>query len=198
MKIRIACYPEILCIVLCRSITNGGRILSSVNFLVENFQPSEYLNDGNDDTTYDLIASVNHHAKPNGGGHYYAICRQNILSQWYKYDDKNVEAVMLTRAKGIRKGIRTVKIEHQRAATILFYKKRSKSTSSVSILSDKDEDEQSLHENSLKSRFSDNGNDDESINSNAEDDVGIGDVRDNSAQATIEEVSIPVISALIE
>jgi hypothetical protein len=105
---------------------------------------------------------------------------------------------MLIRAKGIRKGIRTVKIEHQRAATILFYKKRSKSTSSVSILSDKDEDEQSLHENSLKSRFSDNGNDDESINSNAEDDVGIGDVRDNSAQATIEEVSIPVISAPIE
>jgi hypothetical protein len=105
---------------------------------------------------------------------------------------------MLIRAKGIRKGIRTVKIEHQRAATILFYKKRSKSTSLVSILSDKDEDEQSLHENSLKSRFSDNGNDDESINSNAEDDVGIGDVRDNSAQATIEEVSIPVISAPIE
>ena len=115
----IACYPEILCIVLCRSITNGGRILSSVNFPVENFQPSEYLNDGNDDTTYDLIASVNHHAKPNGGGHYYAICRQNILGRWYKYDDENVAAVVLTRAKGIR----TVKIEHQRAATILFYKK---------------------------------------------------------------------------
>ena len=68
----------------------------------------------------------------------------------------------------------------------------------MSILSDKDEDEQSSHENSFKSRFSDNGNDDESINSNAEDDVGIGDVRNNSAQATIEEVSIPVISAPIE
>ena len=40
-KNQIACYPEILCIVLCRSITNGGRILSSVNFPVENFQPSE-------------------------------------------------------------------------------------------------------------------------------------------------------------
>ena len=36
------------------------------------------------------------------------------------------------------------------------------------------------------------------LNSNAEDDVGIGDVRDNSAQARIEEVRIPVISALIE
>ena len=193
-KNRIASYPEILVIVLCRSITNEGRIMSSVNFPVENFQPSEYLNDGNDDTTYDLIASVNHHAKPNGGGHYYAICRQNILGRWYKYDDKNVEAANFTKGKGIR----TVKIEHQRAATILFYIKRSKSTSSVSILSDKDEDEQSSHENSFKSRFSDNGNDDESINSNAEDDVGIGDVRDNSAQARIEEVSIPVISAPIE
>ena len=51
--------------------------------------------------------------------------------------------------------------------------------------------------NFFKSRFSDNGND-ENIDSNAEDDVGIGDVRDNSAQATIERVSIPVISATIE
>ncbi len=76
--------------------------------------------------------------------------------------------------------------------------KRSKSTSSVSILSNKYEDEQCSHENSFNSRFSDNGNDNESINSNAEDDVGIGDVRDNSAQARIEEVSIPVISAPIE
>ncbi len=66
------------------------------------------------------------------------------------------------------------------------------------ILSDNDEDEQSSHENSFQSRFSDNGNDDESINSNAEDDVGIGDVRDNSAQARIEEVSIPAISAPIK
>ncbi len=60
----------------------------------------------------------------------------------------------------------TVKIEHQRAATILFYIKRRISTSSVSILSDNDEDEQSSHENSFQSRFSDNGNDDENINSN--------------------------------
>jgi hypothetical protein len=73
-------YPEILCIVLCRSIAKKGRILSSVNFPVENFQPSTYLgmNDENDDTTYDLIVSVNHQIQPNSGGHYYAICRQNI------------------------------------------------------------------------------------------------------------------------
>ncbi len=72
----IVCYPEILCIVLCRSITNKRRILSPVNFPVENFQPSMYLgmNDKNDNTTYDLIASVNHQRQPNGGGHYYAIC----------------------------------------------------------------------------------------------------------------------------
>ncbi len=105
-----------------------------------------------------------------------------------------MEAANFTKGKGIR----TVKIEHQRAATILFYIKRSKSTSSVSILSDNEKDEQSLHENSFQSRMSDNGNDDESINSNAEDDVGISDVRNNSAQARIEEVSIPVISAPIE
>ena len=118
---RIVRYPEILCIVLCRSIASERRILSSVNFPVENFQPSMYLglNDENDDTTYDLIASVNHQRQPNGGGHYYAICQQNILGRWYKYDDKNVEAVKLTRAKGIPTVLKT----HQRAATILFYKK---------------------------------------------------------------------------
>ncbi len=76
--------------------------------------------------------------------------------------------------------------KHQRAATILFYIKRSKSTSLVSILSNIYEDEQSLQEKSFKSKFSDNGNYDENINSNAEDDVGIGDVRDNSAKARIE------------
>jgi hypothetical protein len=49
----IVCYPEILCIVFCRGTTNERRILSSVNFPVENFQPSMYLgmNDENDDTT---------------------------------------------------------------------------------------------------------------------------------------------------
>ncbi len=68
----------------------------------------------------------------------------------------------------------------------------------MSILSNNDVDEQSSHENSFQSIFSDNGNDDKSINSNTEDDVGIGDVRDNSAQTRIEEISISVISAPIE
>ncbi len=31
------------------------------------------VNEGTDDKTYDLIASVNHYAQPNNGGHYTAI-----------------------------------------------------------------------------------------------------------------------------
>jgi ubiquitin C-terminal hydrolase len=136
----ILCYPEILCIVLCRSTTNGGKILSLVNFPLENFQPSDYLgvNDKNDDTTYNLIASVNHQIQPNGGGHYYAICRQNISGRWYKYDNKSVTVADFTKCNKVR----TVKIGYQRAATILFYIRRSKPPSLIemSILSNNDED----------------------------------------------------------
>ena len=141
----------------CCGTTNERRILSSVNFPVENFQPSDYLgvNDKNDDTTYDLIASVNHQIQPNGGGHYYAICRQNISGRWYKYDDESVTVADFTK----RNKVRTVKIGYQRAATILFYIRRSKPPSSIemSILSDNDEDEESTHENSLQSRYSQDG-----------------------------------------
>ena len=111
------------------------------------------MNDKNDDTTYDLIASVNHQIQPNGGGHYYAICRQNISGRWYKYDDESVTVADFTK----RNKVCTVKIGYQRAATILFYIRRSKPPSSVkmSILSDNDEDKESTHENSLQSRYSD-------------------------------------------
>ncbi len=131
-----------------------GKILSSVNFPVENIQPSDYLgvNDKNDDTTNDRIASVNHQIQPNGGGHYYVIYRQNILGQWYKYDDELVTVADFTK----RNKVRTVKIGYQRAETILFYIRRSKPPSSIemSILSDNDEDKESMHENSLQSRYS--------------------------------------------
>ena len=74
----ICCYPEILCIFLCRnSFKDGteGKILLLVDFPVENFKPNEHLgiNEATDDTTYYLVASVNHHPRPNNQGHYTVI-----------------------------------------------------------------------------------------------------------------------------
>jgi hypothetical protein len=74
--------PTILCIFLCRnSFKDGteGKILSLVDFPVENFKPNEHLgiNEATDNTTYDLVASVNHNTQPNNGGHYTAICQQH-------------------------------------------------------------------------------------------------------------------------
>jgi hypothetical protein len=88
----ICCYPEVLCTVLCRNIfkdNTSSRILSSVDFPVENFKPNEHfgIHEGTDDTTYYLIALVNHHPRPNNRGHYTAICWQHESGTWYEYDD---------------------------------------------------------------------------------------------------------------
>ena len=161
-------YPQILRIVISRYFFKMGidedRILSSVNFPLENFQPSKYLgaNDDKDDTTYDLIASVNFWRKPNGEGHYTAVCRKDICGQWYNYDDEEVTVANFTR----RNGLGEVKVEYRRAATILFYLKRGKPTSS----------------------------DDDCINSTTEDSVEIVEDCNNPEQNRINEVSIPVIS----
>ncbi len=86
-----------------------------------------------------------------------------------------------------------VKMKYQRAATILFYIKRSKPTSlsDTSNFSKIDEIDHSmnLHENSDRSRSSDNAKDN---NNNAQNDVVICDVGCNSDRTRIEEVSIPV------
>ncbi len=56
----------------------------------------------------------------------------------------------------------------------------------MSILSDNDEDEESTHENSLQSRYSQDGKDDDNLNSDTEDIDERGDVGGNSAQARID------------
>jgi hypothetical protein len=93
------------------------------------------------------------------------------------------------------RGVPTVKMKYQRAATILFYIKRSKPTTSsdTSNLSEIDEIDHSMnsHENSDRSRSSDNAKDD---NNNAQNNVVICDVGCNSDRTRIEEVSIPVES----
>jgi hypothetical protein len=99
---RICCYPEILCIFLCcNSFKDGSKkkILLLVDFPVENFKPNEHLgiNEATDNTTYDLVASVNHNTQPNNGGHYTAICQQHELGRWCKYDDNQVNMAILSK-----------------------------------------------------------------------------------------------------
>jgi hypothetical protein len=111
-----------LCIFLCpNSFKDGteGKILLSVDFPVENFKPNEHLgiNEATDDTTYDLVASVNHHTQPNIGGHYTAICQQHELGRWYRYDDDQVNMANFIK---MCHRVPTVKMKYQRAATILF------------------------------------------------------------------------------
>jgi uncharacterized UBP type Zn finger protein len=165
-----------------------------VDFPVENFKPNEHLgiNEATDDMTYDLTASVNHHTQPNNGGHYTAICQQHESGRWYEYDDDQVNMANFIK---MCHGVPTVKMKYQRAATILFYIKRSKPTSSsdTSNFSEIDEIDHSMnsHENSNRSRSSDNAKDD---NNNAQNNVVICDVGCNSDRTRIEEVSIPVES----
>ncbi len=165
---RICCYPEVLCIVLCCSTFKdnaSGRILSSVDFPVENFKPNEHfgIHERTDDTSYDLVASVNHHPRPSNGGHYTAICRQHESGMWYEYDDDQVNIANFSK---MCHGIRTVKMHLQRAATILFYIVSKPPTSvDTSNLSKIDGNEGSINsnENSHQSRFSDVAGDNNNI-----------------------------------
>ena len=87
----------------------GGKILSSVDFPVKDFNPNGFLgvDEGAEDTTYDLVASVNHNMKQNSSGHWTAICKQDISGIWYEKNDKEVKPVSFIRnlcgAKRVKK-----------------------------------------------------------------------------------------------
>ena len=198
----ISRHPEILCICLCRGKI-GGKILSSVDFPVENFKPNEILGvgGGTEDTTYDLVASVNHQTQPNNLGHWTAICQQNVSGIWYEYNDKRVTNVSFI--KNLR-GVKTVKKPYQRLATILFYMKKGElpSLADTSNLSEDNHESENDHgvnsdeksNQSNRSRFSYDLDDDNDIPSEKQNDVRKHDVGCNSDQTTLKAVSIPVIS----
>jgi hypothetical protein len=76
---RIVTYPPILCIQLEHGLADRtNRNQSSVDFPLDNFRPHQYFESNNEsvnNTTYYLIASVNHESKKNSdGGHYTALC----------------------------------------------------------------------------------------------------------------------------
>jgi ubiquitin C-terminal hydrolase len=89
---RIDNFPQILCIQLERGqYDKTGRNQSPVDFPVDNFQPHQYFEPNNEsvnDIKYYLFAVVTHEGRHNSeGGHYTAICRQDVGGTWFQYDD---------------------------------------------------------------------------------------------------------------
>ncbi len=158
---------------------------------------------GTEDTAYNLVASVNHQTQPNNQGHWTAICKQNVLGIWYEYDDKEVKNVSFIKKLH---GVKTVKKQYQRLATILFYMKKGElpSLADTSYLSENNHESEDDHgfnsdersNQSNQSRFSDDADDDNDIQSEIQNDVREHDVGCNSDQITLKAVSIPVISEL--
>ena len=112
-------YPKVLCIALSRASYGDKLVTTSVDFPIVNFKPKDYSNvqEKTDDVAYDLLATVCHLRKTNGG-HYFAICKQHHSGVWFNYDDDLVEKSDFTK---IRKGVRQAKVDYQRQATLLFY-----------------------------------------------------------------------------
>jgi hypothetical protein len=122
----VRCYPRVLCIALsCGSYLDNKRsiIQTSVDFPFENFNPNDHslIKDHDDDTTYDLIVTINHKPIGQNGGHYTAICKQHDSGVWYFYNDVEVQRSNFSK---IHRGICKVKVDVQGAATLLFYIRR--------------------------------------------------------------------------
>jgi hypothetical protein len=81
----VRCYPRVLCIALSRGSyleNKHSKIQTAVDFPFENFKPNEHsqIQDDADDTTYNLVATINHRAHAHNRGHYTAICKKHYSS----------------------------------------------------------------------------------------------------------------------
>jgi ubiquitin C-terminal hydrolase len=132
----VRCYPRVLCIALSRGsyLDNKHSIIQmSVDFPFENFKPNDHsqIQDRADDTTYDLVATINHHPG-NNQCHYTAICKQHDSGVWYDYNNAEVQRSNFSK---IHRGVCKVKVDVQRAATLLFYIRRQPIQVDTSIVS---------------------------------------------------------------
>jgi hypothetical protein len=175
-----------------------GKILSSVDFPVENFIPNEILgiNDGAEDARYDLVASVNHHMKQNSSGHWTAICKEKVSGNWYEYNVDLVQPVSFINKRS--RGVMTVKKPYQRLAAILFYVKNSGISLGGISYSGENRDTSDHHHgyNSDEwsdSRFSQYDKIDHDTQSKMQNDVSENGVVCISDTTTLNTVSIPTI-----
>ena len=116
----ISVYPKILVVVLCQRIANGNTSnISNVNMVVEfpleDLCPSPISNvqEQSVDLSYNLISTVNHKARRDGG-HYTAIAKK--ANHWHCYNDEEVTISNFS----CREENKT-KMEFQRTTSILFY-----------------------------------------------------------------------------
>ena len=114
--------PKILTIVLSRNADNeDGSIDSFVDFPLERVCPSTLgvqQDEIADNTAYKLFGIVQHTSNANGGGHYTAITHNDTANLWQLYDDHDV-TICNFRNRSTNKA----KVQFQRAASILFYKR---------------------------------------------------------------------------
>jgi ubiquitin carboxyl-terminal hydrolase 4/11/15 len=93
-KFSISRVPKILVVHLkrfsYRGQANRERIDDVVNFPINDFDVSEFVEDKTTNNIYDLFAISNHYGSL-GGGHYTAFVRgRDDITQWYRCDDSNV------------------------------------------------------------------------------------------------------------
>jgi hypothetical protein len=155
-------YPKVLCIALSRCSYNDTLVTTSVDFPIDNFTLKDYsdVQENTDDVAYDLLATVCHCQKTNGG-HYTAICKQHHSGVWYSYSDDDVKKSDFT--KLLKGGVPTAKVAFQRQATLLFYiRKQSAQVDASLVAGDDGNDDVSTNSthNSRTSRFSALANDD--------------------------------------
>ncbi len=114
--------PKILTIVLSRNADNeDGSIDSFVDFPLERVCPSTLgvqQDEIADNTAYKLFGIVQHTSDAKRVGHYTAITHNDTANLWQLYDDHDV-TICNFRNRSTNKA----KVQFQRAASILFYKR---------------------------------------------------------------------------
>jgi ubiquitin C-terminal hydrolase len=83
-RVRISCYPVILCIVLGCKMNDETRITSSVDYPVINLNPCTFFgsHEGTVGSKYNLIATINHKPSKKNDGHYTAVNKSPTLGNW--------------------------------------------------------------------------------------------------------------------
>jgi hypothetical protein len=117
-RVRISCYPVILCIILGHKMNDDTRITSAVKYPVIDLNPCTFFwsLEGTVDSKYNLIATVNHKPSKKNDGHCTTVNKSPTLRSWYKYDDNIVNLV-----KFVKRNTNSVLMNFQKTASISFY-----------------------------------------------------------------------------
>jgi hypothetical protein len=125
---------------------------------------------------------------------------KSIIQVWYEYNDAEVK---MSNFSKMNRGVRTVKVDVQQAATLLFYIRRQpiEVDASIGRVDDNDDGSTNSTDKSRTSKFSDIANDKVTTHSNAQNKDDIDDDRQIEGNMTTgldqDQVCVFVISAPI-